>query len=372
MVGRPIGAVVVGTNYGVLTHVRALRNAGFTVLALVGRDHEKARLRAERLGVPYGLRDLGKALGLDGVEVVSVTTPPHTHAEITLAAIAAGKHVMCEKPFALDLVQARQVLAAARTAGVVHLVGFENRFGTTQELLRRVVVSGRIGEPRTALVIRHRQSLVDPTVELPDWWESAALGGGWLGALGSHIIDEVRTMVGEFEGVSASLQTLAPRPAMTADDTYTIHFRSVGGCAGVLHSSCALSGANIPVTKIGGTKGAVWLDGDEVWVDCGGGSELVPDPEDVPRVLPDPPAVEFLPAYARDTGWHTTGAEMAPFTRLYQQLRAGIEGTPTSQDPPAATFVDGAASQAVQDAARLSATSGGRWVDVEQVDLPTT
>jgi predicted dehydrogenase len=367
MVNRPLGAVVVGTNYGVLTHVRALREAGFVVVALVGRDGEKAKLRAEKLGVPHGLGDVGEALRLEGVDVVSVTTPPHTHAEITLAAIAAGKNVMCEKPFALDLVQARQVLAAARAAGVVHLMGFENRFGTTQESVRRVLISGRIGEPRSALLIRHLPSLVNPAIELPDWWESAAQGGGWLGALGSHLIDELRTMVGEFEGVSASLQTLAPRPAMTADDTYTIHFRSVGGCTGVLHSSCALPGASVPLTKIGGTKGAVWLEGDKVWVDCGGGPERVPDPEDLPRLPPDPPADEFLPAYARGTGWHTSGAEMAPFARLYQQLRAGIEGTPMSKDPPAATFADGAICQAVQDAVRFSARNGGRWVDVEDV-----
>jgi predicted dehydrogenase len=367
MASPDIGAVVVGTNYGVLTHVRALRNAGIAVLALVGRDHEKAKARADKLGVPHGLSDLEDALGLADVDVVSVTTPPHTHAPITLSALAAGKHILCEKPFMLDLGEARDVLSAAERAGVVHLMGFEKRFDAAQESLRRVVASGTIGEPRSALVIRHMPSLLDPATELPAWWESARGGGGWLGALGSHIVDQVRSTIGEFEAVSASLETLSPRPAMTADDTYTVQFRLAGGCTGILHSSCAVRGPGVATTKISGTRGGAWLQGEEVWVDVGDGLQRVPDPVDLPNVAPDPPSAEFLPAYAKGTGWHTSGRDLAPFTRVYSRLRARVLGEPTEDEPPAATFVDGASSQAVLDAARRSAGDGGRWVEVERV-----
>jgi predicted dehydrogenase len=351
----------------VLAHVRALQNAGFDVLAIVGRDHEKAKGRAEKLGVPHGFGDLREALDVKGVSVVSVTSPPHTHAEITMAAIAAGKHVLCEKPFALNLGEARSLLAAAERAGVVHLMGNEHRFGTTQESLRRVVTSGTIGQPHKALIIRHRPSLVDPTIELPSWWESAEEGGGWLGALGSHIIDQVRSTLGEFEAVSATLETFAPRPGMTADDTYTVQFRLSGGCTGILHSSCAIPGSTIPATKISGSRGAVWLKRDEVWIDTGDGPTQVPDPEDLPQVPADPPPAEFWPSYAQGTGWHISGVDLAYFTRLYERMRARILDIPTGQDPPAATFADGAACQAVLDAARLSSKEGGRWIDVEPV-----
>ena len=97
---KPLGAVVVGTGFGVLTHLRALRKAGFEVKALVGRDAEKAQKRAELMGVPQGLNSLEAALAIPGVDAVAVSTPPHTHKEIVLKAIAAGKHVVCEKPFA--------------------------------------------------------------------------------------------------------------------------------------------------------------------------------------------------------------------------------------------------------------------------------
>ena len=100
MSDAPLGAIVVGTGFGVLTHLRALREAGFDVKALVGRDAEKAQKRADLMDVPLGTRSLDEALALPGVDAVAVSTPPHTHAEIVLAAIAAGKHVVCEKPFA--------------------------------------------------------------------------------------------------------------------------------------------------------------------------------------------------------------------------------------------------------------------------------
>ena len=366
-----IGAIVVGTNYGVLTHVRALRGAGITVLGLVGRDHEKAKERAERLGVPHAFTNLADALNVPGVGVVAVTTPPHTHAPITLAAIAAGKHVLCEKPFALDLGEARTMLDAARRAGIVHMLGTEYRFSTPQAALRRVVASGAIGEPRAAVFMLQLPSLLDPTVDLPAWWDSASEGGGWLGAAGSHVIDQVRSTLGEFEALSASLDRLSPRPAMTADDTYTVHFRLVGGCSGVLHGSCAIGGRLLMTTKIAGTRGSVWLQSDEwgaedVWLDRASGPERVPDPVDLPRVPPEPPPAELLPAYAKTTRWHTTGNDLAPFTRLYERLRSQVLGESVEDDPPVATFADGVASQAVLDAVRRSA-SGGGWVQVERV-----
>src|SRR4051812_12812657 len=124
---------VIGTSFGCLTHVRALRAAGFDVVALVGRDPAKTKERAERFGVPNALTSVDDVLATD-VAAVTIATPPHTHADIALAALAAGKHVVCEKPFARDTAEARQLLAAAEDAGVVHLLGTEFRFDSAQAL----------------------------------------------------------------------------------------------------------------------------------------------------------------------------------------------------------------------------------------------
>src|SRR5687768_14373055 len=96
------GVVVVGTGFGCLTHVPALRDAGFEVKALVGRDPDRTATRAKRFDVPLALTSYDEALALDGVDAVSVVTPPHTHADLVVQACEAGKHVVCEKPFATD------------------------------------------------------------------------------------------------------------------------------------------------------------------------------------------------------------------------------------------------------------------------------
>ena len=177
-----------------------------------------------------------------------------------LDAVAAGKHVLCEKPFARDLAQAREMLRAADAAGVVHLLGTEFRFAPGQALLTRTVQSGAIGDPRFMLFVLQLPTLNDPAAEMPAWWDDAAQGGGWLGAFGTHVIDQVRTTMGEITRVSASLETLSPRP-MTADDTYTVQFETADGATGLLHSSCATGGQFVVATKVTGT--------DRLGVDAG-------------------------------------------------------------------------------------------------------
>ena len=186
------GVVVVGTGFGCFTHVRALRAAGFDVHALVGRDPAKTARRAEAVGVPRACTSFAEALALPGVDAVTIATPPHAHAPLVLEAIAEGKHVLCEKPFARDATEARTLLAAAQQAGIVHLLGTEFRFDTGQALLARAVHEGAVGDPRIALFALHVPVLSDPDASLPAWWADAAQGGGWLGAHGSQVIDQIR------------------------------------------------------------------------------------------------------------------------------------------------------------------------------------
>jgi len=357
---RPVGVAVVGTGFGVLTHLRALRAAGFEVDALVGRDVRKAGERARRFDVPFATDDLAAALARPGVDAVTVATPPHTHGPIVLAAVAAGKHVMCEKPFARDRAEAAAMRDAAQAAGVVHLLGTEFRFATGQALLTRTVRSGAIGEPRHGLFVLQIPTLADPAAELPSWWERSEDGGGWLGAYGAHVVDQVRTTIGEIDVVSATLQTLAPRE-MTADDTYTVQLRTDGGAHVLLHSSCAAGGQFVAATKITGSAGSAWTQGDEVWVDTGSGPTMVPAPADLPVVPPDPPPAELL--HTTYDMWHSMGTDLEPYTRLFTRFREQIAGEPSPADPVAATFADGVANQAVLDAVRQSSRTGA-WVTV--------
>ena len=97
--------------------------------------------------VPLACATLAEALALPGVDAVTIATPPHTHAELALEAIGAGRHVLCEKPFARDTAEGRRVLDAAQAAGIVHLLGTEFRFDAGQALLAQAVRTDRSARP---------------------------------------------------------------------------------------------------------------------------------------------------------------------------------------------------------------------------------
>jgi predicted dehydrogenase len=354
------GAVVVGTGFGCLTHVRAMRAAGFEVRAVVGRDPEKTASRAQRFEVPNALTSLADALALPGVDAVTVATPPHAHGQIVLEAVAAGKHVVCEKPFARDAAEGQRMLDAAEDAGVVHLLGTEFRWSTGQALAARVIKEGAIGEPRLATFVLHVPMLADPDGELPAWWASASEGGGWLGAQAAHVVDQVRTTLGEFEGVSASLPLVADR-CMTAEDSYTVHFRTRTGVDGVMQSTAGAYGPPLFVTRVAGTAGTVWVDFDTVSIADADGQRQVPVPDDLVLSPPDaPPADLLVTAYDQ---LHAFGIDLPPYTRLYETFAGLIEGRAVPEDPRPATFVDGVADMAVLDAIRRSAAQRA-WVVV--------
>jgi predicted dehydrogenase len=355
------GVVIVGTGFGCITHLRALRAAGFDVHALVGRDPEKTRARAERFAVPHGLTELGDALALPGVDAVAIATPPFTHAPITLDAIAAGKHVLCEKPFARDVAEAQLMCEAADAAGVVHLLGTEFRWSTGQASMARAVRSGDIGTPKLATILMHIPMLADPAGEVPGWWGRADEGGGWLGAQAAHAVDQVRVMLGEFAGVSASLTQVAARE-WDVEDTFTVHFRTRSGVDGILQSTVGAWGPPVFATRVAGTAGTVWADFDTVHVADAAGTREVPAPDDLPVAPPEPPPGDLL-VTAYD-GLHAFGIDLAPYTRLCTTFRDLIEGRPVPDDPPPATFADGVAGMRVLEAIRRSHREHA-WVEIE-------
>jgi predicted dehydrogenase len=357
---QPLGAIIIGTGFGVLTHLRAMRLAGIEVKALVGRDPKKTAARAEDFDVPEAHTSLADALALPGVDLASIATPPHTHCGLALEVVGAGKHVLCEKPFARDVDEARRMLEAAEKAGVVHMLGTEFRYSTPQALLARVVRDGAIGEPRLATFMMNVPVLADPEAGVPAWWSDAGEGGGWLGAYASHIIDQVRDMLGEFAGVSASVGNVVDR-GWSADDTYTIHFRTTSGCAGVLQSSAGAWGPMLFCTRISGTAGTAWLDGQDVKVADGSGERKIDVPVDLVTLPPQP-----APAHLMKTTYdhlHAAGFDMGPYVKLFECMRARIEGASTLPGPAPGTFADGLAGQKVLDAIRKSSAEQS-WVAI--------
>jgi predicted dehydrogenase len=329
------GAIVVGTGFGCRVHVPALRAAGFDVVALVGRDPERTQRRASRLRIDRAFSSLTDALAVCDADAVTIATPPDTHAELAIEACNAGRNVVCEKPFALDAREAARMLGAATRAGVTHLVGHEFRWAPERATMARAIHDGLIGDARTFSLVQYVPLVADPAARVPQWWFDAERGGGWLGASGSHVVDQVRVWLGEFASVSAVLPS---RPGR-AEDSFVVRATMAGGAEGVLQQTAA-SWRSVGLSVVSGTKGTLVIDGDGVWLD----DQLI-EPSDLPPPSDDP----------RERFTHL---ELGPYTKLCESLR----GMPSAVPPP--TFADGVACMKVLDAVRASAATNGDTVTV--------
>ncbi len=353
-------AVVVGSGFGCRVHVPALRAAGFDVVALVGQDAERTARRAARAGVAHACTSLGDALELPGVEAVTIATPPSTHVALAIEAARAGRHVLCEKPFALDVREAETMLAAAEAAGVMHLVGHEFRWAPERSVVGRAIAEGAIGEPRFATFVQYVPLVADPAAKVPAWWFDPGAGGGWLGASGSHVVDQIRVWLGDFAEVSAALGLVSVRGADAAEDSFTVRFRLESGLHGTLQQTAAAWGPYAGMTRVAGTQGTIWVEGDEPWLADADGARRLEVPDDLALTG----ALIDVPAESDDPRHRFTHLELGPFTRLCEVLRAGVEGRALPTLVPVPTFADGVADMRVLDAIRASAVAGGASVPV--------
>ena len=346
-------ALVVGTGFGCRIHVPALRAAGFEVVGLVGTDAERTRRRAESSGVAQAFTDLEEAIKRTGAKVVTVATPPLTHGPLSMIAISRGCHILCEKPFARDAGEARAMLEAAQRAGIVHLVGHEFRWTPDRALFARAIAEGLIGKPKLAILAQYMALVASPEAKMPRWWFDEQAGGGWLGAQGSHIIDQVRTALGEFVSLSARLPTVSAREGV-AEDSYTVHFQTANGADGILQHTAGAWGPGAGMTRVAGTEGTVWIENGAVKVADRNGTRELPVPADLEIPPPPPPS--------DDPRHRFTGGELGAFTRLCEVLRAAMDGKAPSTAVPIPTFADGVASMEVLDAIRKSAGNNGELV----------
>jgi predicted dehydrogenase len=348
---------VVGTSFGARIHVPALRQAGFEVVALVGVDPDKTVRRAERFGIPHACTSLTDALAL-GLDAISIAGPPATHAPLASEAIAAGCHVLCEKPFTLNAAEAERLVRQASEADVVTVLGHEFRWSLGQATMAWALESGLVGTPKLFVSASFISML--RSFRMPDWWFDPALGGGWLNASGSHRIDALRQWFGEVAAVSAGLPDVSD-PPLGVDDSFSVRCLMRNGVDVSLVQSSAAAGPGAAMTRLVGTKGTLWVEGDVV--------RLADDDDPAGRVL-EPPAELALPdvdALAAGALAEMTLMELPPYIRLAQAFMAAIEGEPPLPGPQPATFEDGLACMRVLDAVRQSAAAQGRWIDIENV-----
>ncbi|OAH10141.1 Gfo/Idh/MocA family protein [Streptomyces jeddahensis] len=225
---RRIGVGMVGYAFMGAAHSQGWRTVGRVfdlpcrpeMAAVCGRDGDAVRAAADRLGWAAAETDWRDLIARDDVDLVDICTPGDSHAEIAVAALAAGKHVLCEKPLANTVEEAEAMAAAAeqaRARGQVAMVGFNYRRLPATALARQMVAEGRLGALRHVRVTYLQDWLVDPGFPLTWRLQREVAGSGALGDLGAHIVDLAQHLAGEpLVGVSALTETFVrerPLPA---------------------------------------------------------------------------------------------------------------------------------------------------------------
>ncbi|MER6014754.1 Gfo/Idh/MocA family protein [Streptomyces bluensis] len=252
-VAKPsLGVGMVGYAFMGAAHSQGWRTAGRVfdlpsrpvLAAICGRDATAVRAAADRHGWAAAETDWRALIERDDVDVVDICTPGDSHAEIALAALAAGKHVLCEKPLANTVAQAEAMAEAAETAyerGQLAMVGFNYRRVPATALARRMVAEGRLGTLRHVRVSYLQDWLVDP--EFPLTWRlrKESAGSGSLGDLGAHIVDLAQYVAGErLAGVSALTETFVRQRPLPVGATSGLAAVSSAGTGQVTVDDAAL------------------------------------------------------------------------------------------------------------------------------------
>lgn len=349
----------IGAGWTERVQIPMFRRGGLVAQAISSGNPANAQRVAQQLTMPEVYTDWRDLIAAPTVDVVSIVTPPHLHAEMAIAALQAGKHVICEKPMALNVGQAEAMLAAAQAApNQLAIIDHELRFHPQRIQLRRLLREGYVGELIAVHLDRLGSERLNPALPW-GWLADVEQGGGMLGAVGSHLLDLARWLVGRIDTLTAQLQighTLRQEPAtdvphpVTADDHAHLLLRFANHAQGTITvSSITPGGYGMSVTAIG-TKGALRLDNqDRLW---GAQGDALHQGQWQP-IETDFPAAEIADLQGK-----------SPFIigsyylakRLAEALTAGET---LLQEP--ASFYDGLAVQRYLDAARRSAQEV-RWV----------
>jgi len=361
---------VIGTNIGCTLHVRALKDAGFDVTALVGRDQDRTAARAAHFGIPLASTSVERVLDSD-IDAVVIATPPATHHPIAMAAFAAGKHVLCEKPLATTASLAREMQDAAHASGLVAIVEHQLRWLPEHFALRHLIAEGALGEPIQANATFDFAMTQRPgPLDVPDWWRAPETGGGWLRNWNSHGIDLIRFVLGEFAAVAGVLHPDLER-GMSADDAYSIAFVLKNGAQGMMTGTCRSWDVRTDMRVLGtqGTASINLLAGTGLTIaDADGTRKYVP-PDDMlariqPNALPGAEPQGALPA-AGDGMYeavHQRSTHHAEQVALCMAFARRIQDR-DYRHPAFAEFADGVAALEVIEAVENAALTR-RWVDI--------
>ncbi|MEV6397715.1 Gfo/Idh/MocA family oxidoreductase [Streptomyces sp. NPDC051907] len=387
-----LGVGMVGYAFMGAAHSQGWRTAGRVfdlpmrpvLAAVAGRDAAAVRAAADRHGWAAAETDWRSLIARDDVQLVDVCTPGDSHAEISIAALEAGKHVLCEKPLANTVAEAEAMAAAAeraRARGQLAMVGFNYRRVPAIAYARRLIAEGRLGTLRHVRLTYLQDWLVDPSFPLTWRLKREHAGSGALGDLGAHIVDLAQHLAGEpLVGVSALAETFvrerpvlqgasagltaaggARREAVTVDDAALFTGRLASGALASFEATRMAAGRkNALRLEVNGELGSLAFDLERL-------NELSFHDHTEPaasagfkRILVTEPEHPYLKA------WWPPGHALGYEHTFVHQARDLVEAIAAGADP-APSFADGLQVQRVLAAVEESAEKNAVYTPVPQL-----
>jgi predicted dehydrogenase len=362
MIGSKVGVAVVGTGFGQKVHIPGFQAHPRTELvAVYHRDLQKAQAIAQTHHIPHACSTIEEILAIPEVDAVSISTPPFLHYEMAKTVLDAGKHLLLEKPTALNVIQAKDLYRRSLSNRAITSLNFEFRFVPAWQHFADLLTQNYVGQKRLIKIDWLVSSRADATRPW-NWYAQKEQGGGALGALGSHTFDYVAWLFGEVDRLTASLSTAIPnRPdpitgelkPVDSDDTcnLTLQLKDETPCQ-ICISSVTTQGRGHWI-EVYGDRGTLvlgssnqkdYVHGFQLWGALVG-QELVE--------LEIPKQFAFQQVFA--------DGRIAPFMRVIDQWLIGLD----RQESLAPSLKEGVYSQLLMDLAHES-NETGTWVTVPQ------
>jgi predicted dehydrogenase len=335
--------------------------------AACGQNPDRLQAFAGQFGWETTETDWQRLIDRDDVDLIDISTPNDSHEPIAVAGAKAGKHLLCEKPMARNVPEARRMYEAAATAGVVHMMIFNYRFVPAIRLARQLIEAGKLGLIRHINAVYYQDWLVDPLFPITWRHDAAASGSGAHGDMNAHIVDLARYLVGEFEAVCGAQDTFVKeRPLaggggtgpVTTDDTTAFMARFQSGAVGLFQGTRYATGRkNFLRLEIFGSEGSVVFNLERLneleYYSCADEATV----QGFRTVLVTEKTHPFLAAWwppGHILGWEHT---------FVHQVHTLLCGVATGQSP-APDFLDGLRCQEVLDAVQNSAKCGA-WETIK-------
>lgn len=347
---------VVGVGFGTQVHIPAFQSEGLDVVAVCSRHSETAKDAARRFDIPHAFTNYEEMISMDSIDAISIATPPSSHSDIAMAALEAGKHVLCEKPFAKNQDEAWRMWQKALSSGLTAMICHEFRFASGRMRVKELIDENYIGQLHM-VNINLLNGPRDGFKPRPSTYrDNIDEGVGFLGALGSHYIDCLRHWFGEVSNVSGQtfthfgdrLHKDSDIIQATSEDTFNFRLNFTSG------GWASMVGSNVAGHGPGGQIDIYGREGTLVTPHVGIGFN-------------PPPHGKILGAQSGDTGLteiqiperlepfsDDRDDRLMPFRLLTREFVAGIR----NGHSPTPNFYDGYKCQQIIDAIRESSITG--------------